>query len=170
MFDIGFWELTLIALVALVVLGPKRLPEAASTAGRWLGKLRQFVANVKRDLNSEFQSGDLAEFRRLKAELSQTRRMLEESSFQLVKDLSHGAQSIAEHADARPRLEAKKKRSTSKKKTKKKTKALIKTLAKTKKKKKAGKKAAVPKKKKKVSKRPAMKIKKGKKRAKGGQA
>ncbi len=166
MFDIGFWELTLIGLLALIVLGPKRLPEAASTAGRWVGKLRQFVANVKRDLNSEIQSGDLAEFRRLQKELVKTKQILEESSFQLVKDLSHGAQSIADDADAKSHLEAKKKKSTSKKKTKKKTKALTKTLTKTTKKKKVGKKAAIPKKKKKVSTRPSRRTKKGRKKAK----
>jgi len=162
MFDIGFWELTLIGLLALVVLGPKRLPEAASTAGRWVGKLRQFIANVKRDLDGEFQSGDLAEFRRLKAELSQTKRMLEESSSQLVRDFSEGAQGIADGDEPEFYLEAKKKKSSTRKKTKKKAK----TPAKTPKKKKVGKKAAVPKKKKKVSKKPSRKIKKGKKKVK----
>ncbi|MEW8587286.1 MAG: twin-arginine translocase TatA/TatE family subunit, partial [Candidatus Thiodiazotropha sp.] len=40
MFDVGFWELTIIALVALIVIGPERLPKVARTAGLWLGRGR----------------------------------------------------------------------------------------------------------------------------------
>ena len=50
MFDIGFSELVAVGLIALIVLGPKRLPEVARTAGRWMGQLRRFIADVKQDI------------------------------------------------------------------------------------------------------------------------
>lgn len=59
MFDVGFTELMLIGIVALVVIGPERLPAVAKTAGQWIGKLQRFVRGVKTDLASELETGDL---------------------------------------------------------------------------------------------------------------
>ncbi len=59
MFDVGFTEILMIGVVALVVIGPERLPAVAKTAGQWVGKLQRFVRGVKTDLASELQSGDL---------------------------------------------------------------------------------------------------------------
>lgn len=73
MFDIGFSELVVIGVVALVVLGPKRLPEVASAAGRWASRLRRFVENVKRDMDSELRGDELAELRRVQQEISETK-------------------------------------------------------------------------------------------------
>jgi sec-independent protein translocase protein TatB len=98
MFDIGFSELVLIGLIALIVLGPKRLPEAARAAGRWMGQLRRFVASVKQDLDRELRADELAELRRLKDELDDTRRALSESSSQIVQGLTE----TAEAASIRP--------------------------------------------------------------------
>jgi sec-independent protein translocase protein TatB len=61
MFDVGFWELGLIALVALVVIGPERLPKVARTVGLWLGRGRRFVANVKADIDKELKAEELKE-------------------------------------------------------------------------------------------------------------
>jgi sec-independent protein translocase protein TatB len=58
-FDVGFTEILMIGVVALVVIGPERLPAVAKTAGQWVGKLQRFVRGVKTDLASELQSGDL---------------------------------------------------------------------------------------------------------------
>jgi sec-independent protein translocase protein TatB len=58
-FDIGFTELVLIGIVALVVIGPERLPAVAKTAGQWIAKIQRFVRGVKTDLASELESGDL---------------------------------------------------------------------------------------------------------------
>lgn len=55
MFDIGFWELCLIAVVALIVLGPERLPGAARTAGLWIGKARKMISSVKDEIDRELQ-------------------------------------------------------------------------------------------------------------------
>ena len=97
MFDIGFWELTLIGLLALIVLGPKRLPEAAAAAGRWIGRMRQFVANVKQDLDRELHGQDLAEFRRLKEELDAARQTLASSSRDLLEGLPQEAQRVPDY-------------------------------------------------------------------------
>ncbi|MET0089328.1 MAG: Sec-independent protein translocase protein TatB [Candidatus Thiodiazotropha sp.] len=61
MFDVGFWELGLIALVALIVIGPERLPKVARTVGMWLGRGRRFVANVKADIDREIKAEELKE-------------------------------------------------------------------------------------------------------------
>jgi sec-independent protein translocase protein TatB len=91
MFDVSFSELLLIALVALVVLGPQRLPEVARGAGRLLGRLRGFVANVRQDLDRELHANDLSELRRLKDELEQTKRTFEESSHRLMESIGQPA-------------------------------------------------------------------------------
>ncbi len=62
MFDIGFWEIFLIMVLALIVIGPERLPRAARTAGYWVGRARRFVEGVKSDVEQEF---DVDEFKRL---------------------------------------------------------------------------------------------------------
>ncbi len=92
MFDIGFWELALIGVLALLVLGPKRLPEAARTAGKWVGRLRAFIANVRQDFDRQIESGELEELRRLKEELNQTRQLIQESS----QSVYQGIESLAD--------------------------------------------------------------------------
>ena len=85
MFDIGFWELLLIGIVTLVVVGPHRLPEVARTAGVYVAKLRRFVAGVKSDINSELETGELQkilgdqrdQIRELKDMVDTTRREIE---------------------------------------------------------------------------------------------
>lgn len=59
MFDIGFWELCLVGLVALLVIGPERLPKAARIAGFWVGKARHTMAAVKIEINQELQAEEM---------------------------------------------------------------------------------------------------------------
>ncbi len=59
MFDIGFWELSLIGIVALLVIGPERLPAVARTAGKWMGRANRFIANIKDDINKEIKDEEL---------------------------------------------------------------------------------------------------------------
>ncbi len=66
MFDIGFWELAIIGVVALVIVGPERLPGLARTAGLWVGKGRRMLADVKRDIDREIQSSEMADLNALK--------------------------------------------------------------------------------------------------------
>jgi len=59
MFDIGFWELCVVGVVALIVLGPEKLPRAARTAGLWLAKARRTLATVKEEVKRELELEDL---------------------------------------------------------------------------------------------------------------
>jgi sec-independent protein translocase protein TatB len=59
MFDIGFWELTVISVIALLVVGPERLPAMARTLGLWVGRLRRYVSHVKEDIEREIRAEEL---------------------------------------------------------------------------------------------------------------
>lgn len=59
MFDIGFSELVLVAVVALIVVGPERLPKAARTLGHLVGRLQRYVSDVKADINREIELDEL---------------------------------------------------------------------------------------------------------------
>lgn len=59
MFDIGFLELILIAIISLLVLGPERLPVAARTAGRWIGKARRMVNQFSREIDRQIEVEEL---------------------------------------------------------------------------------------------------------------
>ncbi|MSQ55602.1 MAG: Sec-independent protein translocase subunit TatB [Betaproteobacteria bacterium] len=63
MFDIGFSELMVIGLVALIVIGPERLPRVARTIGHLVGRLQRYVADVKADINREVELEDLKKMR-----------------------------------------------------------------------------------------------------------
>lgn len=63
MFDIGFSELMVIGLVALVVIGPERLPRVARTLGHLAGRLQRYVADVKADINREVELDELRKMR-----------------------------------------------------------------------------------------------------------
>jgi Tat protein translocase TatB subunit len=55
MFDIGFQELVIIFVVALLVFGPKRLPEVGRTLGKWIGEIRSSIQTAKAQMESEFE-------------------------------------------------------------------------------------------------------------------
>lgn len=59
MFDVGFSELLVIGLVALIVIGPQRLPTVARTVGHLLGRLQRYVSDVKSDISREMQLEEL---------------------------------------------------------------------------------------------------------------
>src|SRR5947209_12173810 len=63
MFDIGFSELMVIAVVALIVIGPERLPRVARTMGHLFGRLQRYVNDVKADINREIELDELRKFK-----------------------------------------------------------------------------------------------------------
>ncbi|WP_022948104.1 Sec-independent protein translocase protein TatB [Methylohalobius crimeensis] len=84
MFDVGFWELTLIGLISLLVLGPQRLPGAVRTTALWLRRARQMAATVKAEIEHELALEDVKSslerdqsFRQLKALERELRRPVE---------------------------------------------------------------------------------------------
>ena len=76
MFDVGFSELLVIGLVALIVIGPERLPRVARTIGHLAGRLQRYVADVKADINREV---DLEELRKMKDSVQQAASGIESS-------------------------------------------------------------------------------------------
>src|SRR5258705_10329375 len=63
MFDIGFSELLVIGVVALIVIGPEKLPRVARTVGHLLGRMQRYVADVKADINREIELEELRKMR-----------------------------------------------------------------------------------------------------------
>ncbi|OGI48952.1 MAG: twin arginine-targeting protein translocase TatB [Candidatus Muproteobacteria bacterium RBG_16_65_34] len=102
MFDVGLSELLLIAVVALIVLGPKRLPEVARAAGRWLARIRRFVADVKQDFDREMHDEELKELRKLKDDLDDTRRLMQETSGKLIQEFTAIPEARATVANPQP--------------------------------------------------------------------
>ncbi len=76
MFDFGFSEMLIVAVVALVVLGPERLPRVARQAGEWIGKLQRYVRDVKSDISRQME---LEELRKLQSEVKDAASNLESS-------------------------------------------------------------------------------------------
>ena len=76
MFDIGFSEMFVIAVIALVVLGPEKLPRVARTAGHLLGRMQRYVNDVKADIHREVE---LDELRKLQKEMQNTANSIEQS-------------------------------------------------------------------------------------------
>jgi len=83
MFDIGFWELALIAVVALLVIGPERLPKVARTTGLWVGRMRGFVLSVKADIDKELRAEELKRIMQEQAQSSGLHEILEETKITL---------------------------------------------------------------------------------------
>jgi len=82
MFDISFSELVVIGFVALIVIGPERLPKVARTLGHLLGRAQRYVNDVKSDISREVQ---LDELRRLQSQVSDSARELENSMRQEIE-------------------------------------------------------------------------------------
>lgn len=85
MFDIGFSELFLIGIVALIVIGPERLPKVARTAGHLFGRMQRYVNDVKADISREME---LDELRKMKTQFESAAREVETSVNQQVNSIS----------------------------------------------------------------------------------
>lgn len=76
MFDIGFSEMMVVAVVALIVIGPERLPKVARTLGHLFGRMQRYVNDVKSDISREME---LEELRKLQATVEDAARAIETS-------------------------------------------------------------------------------------------
>ena len=78
MFDIGFWEICLIGVIALLVVGPEKLPKVARTAGMWVGRAQRMVSSIKQDIDKELRLQELQESL-LKNERDEIHQFVEET-------------------------------------------------------------------------------------------
>ena len=76
MFDVGFSEIVVIAVVALIVIGPEKLPKTARTLGHLFGRLQRYVNDVKADINREIE---LDELRKLQQQVQTAAKDIETS-------------------------------------------------------------------------------------------
>jgi sec-independent protein translocase protein TatB len=97
MFDIGFSELLLIAVVALVVIGPEKLPRVARTVGHLLGRMQRYVNDVKADINREMALDDL---RKLQASMQDTMQSVEQSVNEEMRSAEEQLNRITTEAEA----------------------------------------------------------------------
>lgn len=83
MFDIGFWELTMIAVIALLVIGPDKLPGVARTTGKWVGRARRFVGDVKTDIDRELKQEELRKALAEDAGLDEIKEIMNTDDFRI---------------------------------------------------------------------------------------
>jgi len=77
MFDIGFWELLVVAVIALIVVGPDRLPGLVRTTGRWLGRARHYAGLLRDEFEREAaRAEELKELMQMRIELEERERAL----------------------------------------------------------------------------------------------
>jgi sec-independent protein translocase protein TatB len=91
MFDIGFSEILVIGVVALIVIGPERLPKVARTLGHMAGRLQRYVNEVKADINREME---LDELRKLHSQVQSAAHDIEQSVSQAAHDVESGVRSV----------------------------------------------------------------------------
>jgi len=97
MFDVGFSEIMVIAVVALIVIGPERLPKAARTLGHLFGRLQRYVNDVKSDINREIE---LDELRKLQQQVKTAATDFESSMNSAVKSVETGVRSVESELNA----------------------------------------------------------------------
>lgn len=97
MFDIGIMELGLIAVVALLVIGPERLPAVARTVGFWFGKARKFVSSVQEDFNREVvKSEELKRLVEEQGKIKDVHEIIEQTIDESRKTVATGAKLTGE--------------------------------------------------------------------------
>ncbi len=96
MFDIGFSELMVIAVVALIVIGPERLPKVARTLGHLFGRMQRYVNDVKADISREME---LEELKKLQTTIQDAARSFESTVTREVNTAETELQKIAQEAN-----------------------------------------------------------------------
>ena len=104
MFDIGFSEMLVIAVVALIVIGPQRLPKVARTLGHLFGRMQRYVNDVKADISREME---LDELKKMQASMEETARTMHDSVRQGISETEGELNKVAQldQPPAQPKID-----------------------------------------------------------------
>jgi len=96
MFDIGFWEIAVIGVIALIVIGPEKLPSVARNVGAWVGKGKRLISSVQMDINREINKAE-----ELKNLLEEQKKIVEKHEILEVfkKEIPIGSQPVSGTTD-----------------------------------------------------------------------
>lgn len=103
MFDIGFTELVVVGIVALIVIGPEKLPKTARTLGHLFGRLQRYISDVKADISREME---LEELRKLQQQVRSAARDIETSVGAAARDFETGVRGVEKELNAAASVDA----------------------------------------------------------------
>ncbi len=93
MFDSGFLEMLVVGIIALLVIGPERLPEVAAKVGKFIGKIKAFVATTRDDIEREIRADELQTMlAKQKEEIGELRDMMKNTKKDIGNELSEASQ------------------------------------------------------------------------------
>lgn len=95
MFDFGMWEIAVIFVITLIVVGPEKMPALARKAGLYVGKFKKFVSKIKDDINSEIEAEELKEELSVKNEELVISQTLDEAKSG-IDEIKHEASKISD--------------------------------------------------------------------------
>ena len=97
MFEVGFSELLMVGLVALLVIGPEKLPKVARMAGFWIAKSKRMVAAVKQEIHDELQAEELRQSLKNQSGINDFQQLIDETA----KDLRTIKESVNQKPEAK---------------------------------------------------------------------
>ena len=100
MFEVGFSELCMVGLVALIAIGPDKLPQIARVAGFWLGKSQRVVAKLKTELHTELYQAELQQL--LAQQQNQDLQNLIEETESALQDINSSALALVQETEILP--------------------------------------------------------------------
>jgi sec-independent protein translocase protein TatB len=103
MFDVGFSELLVIAVITLIVMGPERLPETVRTISLWIGRLKQMMSSARRELESEVGMGEIhrqLHNEKILRDLENSKTKFEDSMRDSTAELKNTASEIKDKLDS----------------------------------------------------------------------
>lgn len=101
MFDVGFSELLVIGVIALMVVGPERLPKLARQAGFWVGRARRMVSDVKADIDREINRADLTkDFNEVKNVIHETKSEIESATTNVADTINKQSADIKQDVES----------------------------------------------------------------------
>jgi len=92
MFDSGFLEMLVVGIIALIVVGPERLPGVAAKAGKMVGKMKAFIANTKEDIEKEIRADEMRSMlNQQKEEINELRDMMQSTKSDVTSSLNEAS-------------------------------------------------------------------------------